>query len=151
MGAYRKEKVAGAIQEIVSTAIARRLNDPRVSPLTTVTRVRVTGDLLVATVYLSVPGDEPAERKTLAGMQHAGGFLRRLLAQELDMRQCPELRFEIDEGLKKVKHTLELMSENRRNRPDLFPPETCDRPPGEEASASAARDEQDGNEEGSRP
>lgn len=119
MRGYRKERVASLVHEIVSEAILRRINDPRVSPLTTVTRVQVSGDLMIATVYLSIIDDPAVERRTITALRHAGGFIQRMVAKGLDMRQCPELRFEVDEQLKKVKHTLQLLNENRRNLPDL--------------------------------
>jgi len=119
MRGYRKERVASLVHEIVSEAILRRINDPRVSPLTTVTRVQISGDLTIATVYLSILDDPAVERRTITALRHAGGFIQRMIAKGLDMRQCPELRFEIDEQLKKVKHTLQLLNENRRNLPDL--------------------------------
>lgn len=119
MRGYRKERVASLVHEIVSEAILRRINDPRVSPLTTVTRVQISGDLTIATVYLSILEDPAVEHRTITALRHAGGFIQRMVAKGLDMRQCPELRFEIDEQLKKVKHTLQLLNENRRNLPDL--------------------------------
>lgn len=119
MRGYRKERVASLVHEIVSEAILRRINDPRVSPLTTVTRVQISGDLMIATVYLAVCDDPAVERRTITALRHAGGFIQRMVAKGLDMRQCPELRFEVDEQLKKVKHTLKLLDENRRNLPDL--------------------------------
>ena len=119
MRGYRKERVASLVHEIVSEAILRRINDPRVSPLTTVTRVQISGDLTIATVYLAVCDDPAVERRTITALRHAGGFIQRMVAKELDMRQCPELRFETDEQLKKVKHTLQLLDENRRHLSDL--------------------------------
>ena len=119
MRGYRKERVASLVHEIVSEAILQRINDPRVSPLTTVTRVQISGDLTIATVYLSILDDPAVERRTITALRHAGGFIQRMVAKGLDMRQCPELRFEVDEQLKKVKHTLQLLNENRRNLPDL--------------------------------
>ncbi len=136
MKPYRKEKVASVIQEIVTEAIARKISDPRVSPLTTVTRVKVSGDLLAATVYLTVSGDEAAERRTVEAMQHAAGYVKRMLAQELGIRQCPDLRFEADESLKKIKHTLDLLRENRKTRPDLFPPEDWDKEEADQGAPS---------------
>jgi len=126
MRGYRKERVASLVHEIVSEAILRRINDPRVSPLTTVTRVQISGDLTIATVYLSILEDAAVERRTITALRHAGGFIQRMIAKGLDMRQCPELRFEIDEQLKKVKHTLQLLNENRRNLPDLAVDEGVD-------------------------
>lgn len=118
MKAYRKEKMTSLVQQIVSESIAQKLNDPRIAPLTTVSRVKLTGDLTIATVFLTVPGDEAAERTTLRAIQHATGFLQRTLAHELQVRQCPELRFELDVSAKRAKETLRLLAEIRQQHPE---------------------------------
>lgn len=118
MRPYRKEKVASRVRDIVSETIAFRLQDPRIETFTTVTRVEITGDLLSATVFLSIPGGEGKEGRTLAALRHATGFLRRVVAEDLQIRQCPDLRFEIDKGWKKAQHTMELLEQNRRERAD---------------------------------
>ena len=120
MRPYRKQRIASVVRNVVSDAIARRMQDPRLSPMVTVTRVEVTGDLQIAKVYLSLTGGEAEERKTIAAMQHAAGFIQRLLASELSIRHCPELRFMIDEGLKNARKTMELLEDNRRKNPELF-------------------------------
>ncbi|UCC29293.1 MAG: 30S ribosome-binding factor RbfA [Phycisphaerales bacterium] len=129
MRPYRKEKVASVIRQVIGEAIVHRLNDPRVAPLTTVMRVEVTGDLLIARVYLSVQGDQAAEQRTLRAMRHAAGYIQRMLARRLPIRQCPELRFEIDEGIKGARRTMELLAENRRSEPELFEPQGNHDPP----------------------
>lgn len=120
MRPYRREKVASAIHEIVGDLLVRGLNDPRVDALTTVTRVEVTGDLLIARVFVTVPGDEAAESRTLKGLQHAAGFFRSEIAHQLDMRTTPAVRFEIDDVAKKVRAMMMLLEENRRKNPELF-------------------------------
>lgn len=106
----RTERVGSAIREVLSEGM-RGLSDPRVSPLTSITRVQVSGDLMHATVYVTVMGDEAEERKTLTGLQHARGFLQSMLAAELTTRQCPQLRFELDKGLKKEMETLAIIDQ----------------------------------------
>jgi ribosome-binding factor A len=120
MGRHRKQKIASVIRDIVSDAIHHRLQDPRIGALTTVTRVEVTADLLISRVYLSVHGGSVEEGKTLTAIRHAAGYIQRFVARELTLRQCPELRFEIDEALKAARRTLELLDENRRKNPALF-------------------------------
>ena len=120
MRPHRKKRLASVIREIVSDTIARRLHDPRIVPLTTVTRVEMSGDLLISRVYLSVQGGDAAEKKTIAGLRHAAGYIQRIVARELSVRQCPELRFEIDETVKGVRKTMQLLQENRREHPELF-------------------------------
>jgi ribosome-binding factor A len=88
--------------------------------MTTVTRVEMSDDGQVAEVYFSVPGSEVEERKTLAAIKHAGGFLQRLVARELSIRQCPAIRFDIDERAKKVQQMMDLLEKNRRERPAMF-------------------------------
>ena len=106
------------MREIISEALAHRVNDPCIAPLTTVSRVLMAGDLTVATVYLTVQGDAATERRTMAAIGRATGFLKKMLASELTIRQCPELRFEVDEAAKQVRETMRLLDENRRNRAD---------------------------------
>ncbi|MFQ5591938.1 MAG: 30S ribosome-binding factor RbfA [Phycisphaerae bacterium] len=116
MRPYRKEKVASTIRTIVSEVIAHRLHDPRVEKMTTVTRVVMSPDLLTAKVRLSIRGESGVQRRTLRAVRHAAGYIQRLLARELTMRHCPELRFEIDEAAEGLRRTMELLAENKCGR-----------------------------------
>jgi ribosome-binding factor A len=120
MKPYRKEKVASLIHEIVSETIAHHIGDPRVSAFTTVTRVELTGDLLLAKVYVSVMGDEATERLTMAGIHHASGHIQRRVAAGVRLRLCPQLRFHVDEAAKRARQTLEILAENRARNPGLY-------------------------------
>jgi ribosome-binding factor A len=145
MGAFRKEKVARVIRQVVGDAIAHRLNDPRVSPLTTVTRVSVSSDLLNAKVYLTVHGSAVEERQTLRAVQHASGFVQRLVARELTMRHCPDVRFEIDEAAKGTLRTMELLAQNRLREPQLYADDPVDG--GSEEAGDDASDRKESSKE----
>jgi ribosome-binding factor A len=121
MRPYRREKVASLVRDVVSETIAHGLNDPRIRPFTTtVTRVEMTRDLLIAKVYISVLGGGAAERKTMLGIQHAAGHIQRQVAAAVRMRQCPQLRFMVDESVKAARETLSILEENRRRNPELY-------------------------------
>lgn len=120
MRTHRKERIGNVVQQVVSEAIAHRMHDPRIAPFTTVTRVDVTGDLAIARVFLSVQGEDATERRTLAALRHARGFLQREVARELSIRQCPELRFDLDHAAKAARRMFELLEENRRREPELY-------------------------------
>ena len=64
----------------------------------TIPEVRLSPDLKIATVYLSLhdPKQEHAAVKAFA-RQH--GFIRREVAHRVDLKFAPELRFRIDETL----------------------------------------------------
>jgi len=126
MRPFRKEKIASLVRQVVGDAIAHRLQDPRVSPLTTVTRVEITNDLTVAKVFLSVQSDATAEMRSLAAVRHAAAYIQRMVAGALSMRHCPEVRFEIDEVAKGVRRTMDLLAENRRLEPELYETEDVD-------------------------
>ncbi len=118
------------IRAVVSDAIANRLNDPRIEPLSSVTRVEVTADLEYAKVWVSVMGSEGAQRKTLAGLRSAAGYMQKLVAGELNIRTCPRLSFHLDESIKRGEQTLRLieqvMAETRPGNPPAEGEEQAD-------------------------
>ncbi|MFO0973603.1 MAG: 30S ribosome-binding factor RbfA [Phycisphaerae bacterium] len=99
--AYRAERMASIIREVVSDAIANHLSDPRISRFTSVTRVDLSPDLEHADVSVSVMGNEREARTTMRGLASARGAVQTLVAKRLDVRKCPSLRFKLDEGIKK--------------------------------------------------
>ena len=78
-----------AVLRSLSSAI-HDLKDPRVPVVVTVERVKVSGDLQHAKVWVSAIGDMP---DLLAALTRASGFLQRRLAQDLNLRRTPSLSF----------------------------------------------------------
>lgn len=122
MRPFRKEKIASVIRQVVSEAIAHKLHDPRVDVLTTVTKVEMTDDLLIAKVFLTVGSGDAVERRTLQGVKSAGGYLQRQVAKELQIKHCPTLEFKVDREEKASRETLSLLAENLRENPTLTDP-----------------------------
>lgn len=83
----------------LSNIIRGELKDPRISPMTSVVSVEVAPDLKTAKAYISVLGDEEAAKKTMAGLKSCGGFIRHLLAQNLNLRNTPEITFVLDQSI----------------------------------------------------
>lgn len=115
MKGYRPERVATIVRSVVSDAIATKLSDPRISPMSSVTRVEVSADLEYAKVWISVLGDESGQRRTLAGLCSATGYVQRLVGAELSIRHCPRLSFHLDTSLKKAAETIRLIDEVMSN------------------------------------
>lgn len=80
---HRLERLGSVIRGVVSDAILSRVSDPRVSRLTSITRVNVSADLKFADVYFSVMGSEVEGRTTLRGLQSARGMIQSLLARAI--------------------------------------------------------------------
>ncbi|MCG3138704.1 MAG: Ribosome-binding factor A [Phycisphaerae bacterium] len=128
MKPFRLEKVSSELQQIISTAIRTKLQDPRIAPLTTVTRVELSGDLEQARIYVSVFGSRTEQTRTMAALHHATGFIQSLTARQLTLRQCPHIVFHLDESLKKGQEVLELidvaMQELKQDETPLEQPES---------------------------
>ena len=107
MPTRRQEKVARVIREVVSEAIANHLSDPRITGFVSVTRVEVTADMRGADVYLSLfASAERTRDRTFAAITHARARIQSYLADALESKFCPVLRFHEDEQFRK---TLEIM------------------------------------------
>ena len=93
----RTDRVADAIQRILSTSIAQEVRDPRVG-IVNINDVKVTRDMAYAKVYVTFVGRD-SEVGSLAAaevLNHAAGFLRGIVAKELDIRVTPRLQFIYD-------------------------------------------------------
>jgi ribosome-binding factor A len=98
MGTGRMRRVDEAVRAVLSDAIAKDLQDPRVG-FVTVTAVKTSPDLRHARVYVSVLGDEQARAETLDGLRSAHGFLQGRVAAELSLKHTPTITFEYDESI----------------------------------------------------
>jgi len=103
-------------------SIIRELKDPRIALMTTVTDCVVATDLKTCKAYISVLGDEQAEKDTMEGLKSAEGFIRRSLAQTLNLRHTPELTFIADHsiayGVRMTKKLEEVTREDNSGNPD---------------------------------
>lgn len=109
---HRTEKMASTVRMIVADAIRNKLSDPRIQPLTSVTRVELSADLQIANIYVSVLGTEAEARCTMAGLQNATGHIQRIVARKLTTRFCPQIRFQLDESLKRAAETIRIIDES---------------------------------------
>jgi ribosome-binding factor A len=103
----RTERVASLVRNILAEAIQSRLSDPRIEPLTSITRVEVSPDLSVAHVYVSVMAEEARRELSVRALRHAAGRLRWLVAHEVTLRQVPELDFRLDGSVQQSFRTVQ--------------------------------------------
>lgn len=110
MSSRRVERLSEAVKQEVSKIILYELKEPQVS-FVTVTRAEVSPDLRRARVYVSVLGDESAQKKTLLRLEHAKGFIQTEVGARLQTRYTPILTFYLDESVKKSIHISRLIDE----------------------------------------
>ena len=95
----KNTRVNGEVMKELSMIIHNGIKDPRIHPMTSVTAVEVAPDLKTCKAYISVLGDEEAQKNTLAGLRSAEGYIRRELARTVNLRNTPQIRFILDQSI----------------------------------------------------
>ncbi len=103
----RAQRAGRLIQEEISKIIQRELKDPRIG-FVTVTGVDVTDNLRYAKVFITVLKEKNKE-KTLEGLEHAKGFIRKEIGQRIKLRFTPEIEFSFDESIERGAHIEEVL------------------------------------------
>jgi ribosome-binding factor A len=117
--------LGSTIRRELAVMILRDLDDARLVGLPTITRVKVSPDLSIADVYVTIMGTEGQQNTGLNALRHAAGLMRAKLSGSLELRTAPFLKFHLDEQLKKELAVLdalkrveaELKEKNEENEP----------------------------------
>ena len=120
MANYRRGRINDEMQRAMAE-ILRSVKDPRVSEaFISVTGAEVTPDLKYAKVYYSALGMKSAEdKKEIAkGLKSSAGYIRRELAQRLNLRMTPELSFYEDNSIAHGAHISKLLGSIEISEPD---------------------------------
>lgn len=91
----RHERVSEAIRREISTIIHDELKDPRLG-FVTVVKVALSPDMRYVKVFFSVLGKEEERKSTKEALDSALGFVRRLVAERINLRFAPEITFQED-------------------------------------------------------
>lgn len=94
----RAERLGDELQRMLALAIQNEVRDPRVG-MVNVNEVVVSRDLSHAKVYVTYVNRDSEQERTEAtqALNGAAGFLRSLVAKQLDIRMTPKLQFIFDE------------------------------------------------------
>ena len=88
-----------------------RLNDPRIEPLTSITRVNVSADLSLARINVSVFATPARQQLTLTALKAAASRLRGIVRERLVARHIPRLEFYLDDSIKRGIETINTLDE----------------------------------------
>jgi ribosome-binding factor A len=114
----RPERVAEAMKREIADIIARKLRDPRLTGMISVTDVELTNDLSSAKVFVSVLATDEAERtRVMDTLARSAGFVRHELSTRIDLREVPELRFALDTSIERGARVEELLRRIQTGEP----------------------------------
>lgn len=108
MSKRRQERMSVEIKRVLSRIIQEEIKDPRIDYSTiSITRVDVANDISFARVNISVLGSDEKQEASMQALQKAKGYIRSLLARELQTRHAPELDFRLDRS---IEHGIKISS-----------------------------------------
>lgn len=108
----KTDRIASNFVKEISYILANEIKDQEIH-FVTVTDCKVTNDLSFAKVYVTVLEQEKKE-ETLKALNNASGFIRKVLADRVEVRHIPELTFVYDESIdygKKIENIIEQIHE----------------------------------------
>ena len=102
MANIKIERLNHAFQEEISMILMTEIKDEDIK-FVTITGVDTTSDLSYAKVYFTVL-DETKKETTLEALNGAASFIRSKLAERVEIRHTPELKFIYDTSIEYGNH-----------------------------------------------
>ena len=94
----RLARINSEIKKVVSQIISEDLRDPRINGLITIMDVDTTNDLSHCTITVSIYSQDAKERElSFKTLIRSSAYIRKLLANRIDLRITPELHFKLDD------------------------------------------------------
>ena len=108
MANYRRGRINDEMKKELSMVL-REVKDPRLKDaFISITAVEVTGDLKFAKGYYSaMMGDK---KEIAKGLKSSAGYIRREIAQRLNLRMTPEFSFHEDHSIEHGAHISKLLN-----------------------------------------
>ena len=107
MAKYRIGRINDEMQKELAQVL-REVKDPRLTDaFISVIAVEATPDLKFAKVYYSSLGKE--KKEIAKGLKSSAGYIRRQLAQRMNLRMTPELTFVEDHSIEHGAHISKLL------------------------------------------
>ena len=106
----RTDRVASVIREEVGILFAREFRDPAYGFMT-VTDVRMSPDLRIAKIYVSILGKGEVKGQTMLMLEKQKPHIRALIGSHLRLKFTPSIEFYIDETLDRVENIDRLIKQ----------------------------------------
>lgn len=117
MKKQRLEGIGKEMMRVISKVLLEEVKNPKIKGLVSVTEVSVTEDLKFADTYFSIlPPLNDEEKKydheeILEALNEIKGFLRKRVAEEVDIRFTPEIRVKLDNSMENAMKITKLLND----------------------------------------
>lgn len=114
----KRQRLAGIEKEmarVISKVLMEEVKNPKVKGLVSVTNINVTEDLKFADVYFSIMGQKNVNTdEVIEGLNQIKGFLRKRVAEEIEIRYIPEIRVKLDTSIEHAIKISKLLNDLKR-------------------------------------
>jgi len=113
----RLEGIGKEIMRVISKVLLEEVKNPKIKGLVSVTEVDVTEDLKFADTYFSILPPLKSDKKKydheeiLEALNEIKGFLRKRVAEEVDIRYTPEIRVKLDNSMENAIKITKLLND----------------------------------------
>jgi ribosome-binding factor A len=128
----RADRISGMIQKAITDLLRKKIQNPKVE-MATITGVRLTSDLRIADVYVTVFGGRKKIAEAMEGFKESKGYIKKSIAPKLGLKFMPELRFFHDDSFDKaarmdalIKSAAESDARTPDNIQDLVDPDSSE-------------------------
>lgn len=117
MKKQRLEGIGKEIMRVISKVLLEEVKNPKIKGLVSVTEVDVTEDLKFADTYFSILPPLNSDEKQydneeiLEALNEIKGFLRKRVAEEVDIRYTPEIRVKLDNSMENAIKITKLLND----------------------------------------
>jgi len=113
-GKTRLTRINDEIARVAAEIIRSEMTDPRIGTVVSVLHAQTTNDLKYCKVAVSVLGTPEQQQETMTALSNAAGFVRKRVADILNLRNTPEITFVFDDSIAHAMRMHKLIDEVNR-------------------------------------
>ena len=106
---YKHDIISSEVERIISEVVSYEIQDKRVLGNAEVTGIVLSRDFSHCKVFVNINSND--KKEVMDGLKNARGFVRHIIAEQLDMRKTPEIAFYEDESIERAKRINELLAQ----------------------------------------
>ena len=117
MSEIKMKRIASQIAKEVSNILSNESRDENFK-MVTITGAEVTNDLSFAKVYFTIMNEKEKD-KILKELNEAAGFIRKEIAEVVELRHTPEISFYYDESIEYGNNIERIIKEIHEEKEEL--------------------------------
>ena len=111
----RLTRINDEIARVTAELIRSEMSDPRIGAVVSVMRAETTNDMKYCKIWVSVLADAEQQKSTMEALKSGTGFIRRRIAEIINLRVTPEITFVFDDSIEYGMRMRQLIDEVNRD------------------------------------